>query len=371
MGTCYNNYEANIASFVKEEISPFANTLDKEQSIPKELIKKIADKGLFGASIKKRYGGLELKAVELCSMHVALAKGHSSIENMLTVNSMVAVPIQRFGTQEQKDTWLPALARGEKIAAIALTEPVCGSSLRDVQVEISEKPDYYLINGIKRWITLGQIADLFLVLCKIEGLTCAVLIDRNTPGLIIEPIFNMLGLRANLLAQITFDNCKVPKSNLVGKPVDGISTAIVFGLDEGRFTTACGSLGIASFALELATKHITDRIERLGEYQLVQKLLTEMIVDVESAKSFCFQAALARDERDPLMIKKTLLAKYVASKAATNSTCKAIQIMGATGCHQDSGIERLYRDAKIMEIIEGTTQIHEVQIAKQYLQSKI
>ncbi len=362
-----SKFEDEVSLFVSKNIEPYAVEMDETQNIPDVVIKNIADKGYFGACVKSKYGGLNLNAYDIMSLHKLIAKGHGSVENMLTVTGMITQPIQRFGSKEIREKWLPQIASGKKIGAIALTEPNAGSDLRSVETYLTDKKEYFVLNGIKRWITLGQIADFFLVLCKWKTKTIAVIVEKNTPGLKVKPITNMLGLKANLLAEIEFTACKVPKGNVIGNEIDGVSTAINFGLDEGRFTTACGSYGIAEAALNEALKHVRDK-DRLNKHQLVQKLLTEMIVEVESAKNFCTAAAAAREDFDFSMVRKTLLAKYVASKAATSVTSNAIQILGAKGCHLNSSFtERLYRDAKIMEIIEGSTQIHEVLISKEFL----
>ncbi|WP_029489539.1 acyl-CoA dehydrogenase family protein [Aquimarina agarivorans] len=362
-----SDFEKEVISFVSEYITPYAIEMDVTQNIPNAVIKNIADKGYFGACVKSKYGGQNMNAYDIMSLHKIMAQGHGSVENMLTVTGMVTQPIQRFGSREIRDKWLPLIATGEKIGGIALTEPNAGSDLRSVETCLTDKKDHFVLNGVKRWITLGQIADFFLVLCKLENKTIAVIVERNNPGLKIKSIKNMLGLKANMLAELEFTDCVVPKENTIGSEIDGVSTAINFGLDEGRFTTACGSLGIAEAALSEAIKHVREK-DRLNKHQLVQKLLTEMIVDVESAKNFCTAAAEAREIFDLSMVRKTLLAKYVASKAATSVTSNAIQILGAKGCHLNSSFtERLYRDAKIMEIIEGSTQIHEVLIPKEFL----
>ncbi|WGH74230.1 acyl-CoA dehydrogenase family protein [Tenacibaculum tangerinum] len=362
-----SKFEEEVALFVSEYIVPHAIEMDETQNIPDSVIKNIADRGYFGACVKSKYGGLDLNTYDMMSLHKIMAKGHGSVENMLTVTGMVTQPIQRFGSKEIREKWLPKIASGEKIGAIALTEPNAGSDLRAVDTYLTDQQTHFTINGVKRWITLGQIADFFLVLCKLNNKTIAVIVEKDTHGVKVKPITNMLGLRANMLAEIEFTDCKIPKENAIGNEIDGVSTAINFGLDEGRYTTACGSYGIAELALEETLKHLREK-DRLNKHQLVQKLLTEMIVEVESAKSFCTAAAGARETFDFSMIRKTLLAKYVASKAATNVSSKAIQILGAKGCHLNSSFtERLYRDAKIMELIEGSTEIHEVLIAKEFL----
>lgn len=363
----YELFRGGVREFVNQEILNRAQVLDQKQDIPSDLILKLAKQGYLGAAIKKKFGGTELNPFEMCALHEEIARGHGSVENMLTVTGMFSVPLQRFGTIEQKTHWLPAIASGKCIGAVALTEPHRGSDLRHVETEAKFENDSIILSGSKKWITLGQIADVFLVLANCDNKTVAVLVERHTPGLTITPINNMLGLKANMLAQLDFNECRIPSSNIVGKAIDGIATAIEFALDEGRFTTACGSLGLTQAAFDICKEYVNRR-EQFGRplvnHQLVQKLITEMLVGLKTSRLLCLNAAQKRMNLDADMLGETLVAKYHASLTAKSVTDRAVQLLGASGCHDSAHVERYFRDAKIMEIIEGTTQIHELQISR-------
>jgi alkylation response protein AidB-like acyl-CoA dehydrogenase len=359
---CKDPREA-VRAFVDESVLPLANQFDEQQTIPRNLIAALGHRGYLGAAIKRRFGGSELDPNATRIVHEEIARGHGSVENLLTVTTMAATAIQRLGSAELKARWLPPIASGDVLAAIALTEPTVGSSLISVATELTEEGNTCRIRGCKRWITLGQAADLFVVLCRAGEGTVAAVVERGTPGLEITPIRNLLGLRANMLAELRFENCEIPKTNLLGRPGRGIPAAIQFALDEGRFATACGSLGLAAASLEIALHHLRPRSD-LARHQLVQQLLTAMIVDVRAAQAACAKAVESRTMMAPEMILDTLIAKYVASRAATSVSSNAVQVLGAAGCHGPLHVERYFRDAKIMEIIEGTTQVHEIEIAR-------
>lgn len=354
---------ASIRAFVDATVLPIARDLDRQQRIPAELIAALAGRGYLGASIKKRYGGIELDPHATCVLHEEIARGHGSVENLLTVTAMAATAIQRLGSPALRERWLPLIAQGRILVGIALTEPGAGSNLDAITTELIEAGDGYRLRGCKRWITLGQAADLFVVLCKTVAGAAVVLVERETAGLRIEPIDDLLGLRANMLAELRFEDCRVAKSDLLGTSDRGLPAAIQFALDEGRFATACGSLGLAKASLRVALDHLRRR-EDLARHQLVQRALTEMIVEVQAAQAACMKAADSRSALDPGLILATLIAKYAASKAATSVSSKAVQVLGAAGCQANAHVERYYRDARIMEIIEGTTQVHETEIAR-------
>lgn len=356
--------------FVNEEVIPRVQTFEKEEGIEREFFKKMANNGFLGLTIPKKYGGLELDYETLGKIHQELGKGYCSVQNAITVYGMFCKPLSRFGSKEQKAKWLPKIVKGETIVSIAITEPDAGSNIREIKTEVDFEGDNLVINGKKKYITLAQIADLYLVLGKHNGKGIAFLIERNTPGFEVEPIHGLLGLKANMLAELHFNNCIIPKENIVGKPDWGLNIIAPFALDEGRFTTACGCIGLGEACLEESLKYSKKREQfstTIDKHELVQKMITDMIVNVRAAKALCSSVAKLRDEGDPSYINDTLMMKYFASKLAVNGACDAVQIQGASGCVEGSKVERYYRDSKIMEIIEGTTQVHEIYIAKNYV----
>ncbi|OCG20185.1 MULTISPECIES: colibactin biosynthesis dehydrogenase ClbF [unclassified Gilliamella] len=366
----YNIILRNVNQFVKSKLNSVAAQIEREQFIDSQTISQLAKEGYLGASISKKYGGSQMDSYQLCALHEVIAGVHGSLENLITVTGMVSIPIQRAGNKIQKEYYLPKLASGELIGAIALTEPNIGSDLANVETQLTRDGDGWRLNGKKKWITLSQIADFFIVLTRCGNQMATVIIDRNTKGFTITPIRDMLGLRGNMLAELNFDNCRLENEALLGQISSGVPLSVNFALNEGRFTTACGSLGLCQGAVDITEQYIRRRKQfkhRLFSHGIVQHLFTKMLTQTRSARLLCFSAANYRENLHPDMINETLMAKYVSSTAAVEVTSNAVQLLGANGCQADMNVERYYRDAKIMEIIEGTTQIHEIQIAMNYM----
>ncbi|MBT2291736.1 acyl-CoA dehydrogenase family protein [Paenibacillus albidus] len=358
-----------VRRFVESRVLPLAVQMDQEQEIPRVLFTEMAAEGLTGLAIPVKYGGTAVDYATLGAIHEELGRGLASVQNACTVFGMVCKPLSRFGSEAQKDKWLPAIAAGEVIPAIAITEPGVGSDISKLETEAVQEDGQIILNGSKKYITLGQIADLFLVFARLNGRGVAVLVERGTPGLRINPLRGLMGLRANMLAELTFENCSVPVENLVGKIGFGFTHVVNYALDEGRYTTACGSVGLAQACLEHSFHYTGERFqfgEPLRKHQLVQKMLSEMITETKAARELCAAAGRLREQGDPAAITETLVAKYHASKTAVHAADHALQLHGASGCMNGNPVERFYRDAKIMEIIEGTSQMHELQIARTF-----
>ncbi|WP_025688026.1 acyl-CoA dehydrogenase family protein [Paenibacillus zanthoxyli] len=358
-----------VRQFVAEKVVPRASAMDLEQRIFPEVFREMAEAGLFGLSIPRRYGGTEADYPLLGALHEELSRGFASVQNACTVFAMVCKPLTRFGSEELKERWLPRIAAGDVIPAIAITEPQVGSDIAKLETTATIENDQITLNGTKKYITLGQVADLFLVFARLGGRGIAVLVERESPGLQITPLPGLMGLRGNMLAELNFENCKVPASHLVGKIGYGFTHLANYALDEGRYTTASGSVGLAQACLEHSLMYANERTqfgEPLRKHQLVQKMLSEMITEIKAARELCAAAGRLREQGDPAAINDTLVAKYHASKTAVHSADHALQIHGASGCIHGNPVERFYRDAKIMEIIEGTSQMHELQIARTF-----
>ena len=371
--TPYLEYKACFKEFVANEVVSHANSFDTAQAIPRDFFHILAKHGILGACVPKKYGGQGIDYIALGIMHEELAAGLCSLENAVTVYGMVCKPIVRFGNEAQKKTWLPKIVRGEIIVSLALTEPNIGSDLKNVQANAEEVSDSYLLTGKKRYITLGQIADLFLVLAKCDEKHLTLLVERDTPGLTVSPIRDLLGLRSNMLAEISFDRCQVPKQNLLGSSGQGFSQVVQIALDEGRYTTACGCVGLGQACLNTVLQYVETR-EQYGalikEHQLIQKMITEIIVNVKAAREVCYHAGVLRENGDFNYLSETLIAKYIASKMTVLASNHALQIFSAAGFTKNHSIERYYRDAKVMEIIEGTSQMYEINIPKYYVGSE-
>ncbi len=363
----HREYQLSFRDFVNKEVIPYAGEIDSEGIIPLSLIKKLSEHGFTGAQIPKEYSGSEYDALTLGLLHEEFGKGLSSVENLLTVYGMVAKSIVKSGDELQKRKWLPRIAAGEIVVAFAVTEPFAGSDVSSIETESIEKEDCFILNGVKKWITLGQIADLFVIFAKCNGRGTAFLVEKNSPGLTTKPLPCTLGLRANMLAEVHMDNCMVPKENLLGKIGTGLTKTVKYGLDEGRYTTACGCVGLAQACLDASMNYINTRMQfgvKLSQHQLIQKMVSEIIVNVKAARLLCQNAGYLRDVKDPQLVSETFAAKYFASKVVNLAANYALQIHGAVGSSKELPVEGYYRDAKIMEIIEGASQLYEINIVQ-------
>ncbi|KJH70634.1 acyl-CoA dehydrogenase family protein [Aliterella atlantica] len=361
------NYQAEIRAFVDGEISPHAGIWDKEEYTPLSLIQKIAQRGFLGAGLPQEYGGKGMDAISYGILNEEISRGCSSLRSLLTVHNMVSQALRKWGNKPQKEYWLPLLASGEIIAAFALSEPNVGSDAKSVETTANFTGNTYILNGQKKWITYGQIADVFLVFTKCEGKPTAFLLKKNNPGLLVKPMSGLLGTRASMVAELQFDNCEVSAENLVGKLGFGFSYIAASALDYGRYSVACGCVGIAQACLEACIKYTSDRKQfdvYLKEHQLIRQKITQMIVNIKAARLLCYQAGYLKDINHPNSIIETSIAKYFASTTANKIANDAVQIHGGNGCSSEYPVERYLRDSKIMEIIEGSTQIQEVTIAE-------
>jgi glutaryl-CoA dehydrogenase (non-decarboxylating) len=361
-----NEARAAFRRFADHEILPYADGWDFQERIDAAVIAKVAAAGFLGAIVPQQYGGLEMDMVTWGHLNEEFGRGCSSLRSLLTVHSMVAASIQRWGTPLQKERWLASLASGRVVAAFALSEPNVGSDARHVETTVTQNGGSFILNGRKKWSTFGQIADLFLVFAQNEGKAAAFLVESTTPGVKIKPITGMLGTRASMLAELQFVDCHVPKENLVGKIGLGFSHVASAALDYGRYSVACGCVGIAQACLEASLQFTTERRQfgvALREHQLIQQMIADMVTHIKAARLLCQHAGYLKDSKDPSAIMETSVAKYFASTTASKAATDAVQIHGALGCSGESPVQRYWRDARIMEIIEGSTQIQQINIA--------
>ena len=354
--------QKEFSSFVARNVAPFAESWDREQRIPGHVIAQMARAGYLGCSLPREHGGQGWDLVTFGLLHEAFGRGSSALTGVLTVQSMVWAALSKWGTAEQKRTWLGPLAKGKIIGAFALTEPAVGSAMQTLGARLDRNAGGLVLNGTKKWISCAQFASVFLVFAKFDQQPVACLVPRGSPGLRVEPISDLMGFRASGLALLHFEDVAVPDGNLVGKPGFALSHVAPVGLQQGRLSTACSALGLLRGCFEESTAYAaTRRIGETsaGELGMVRSLIARMGADLEAATALCYQACRAADERIPEALENTLIAKYFASRAAVRAASDAVQIRGASGCHASSAVSRYYRDAKILEIIEGTTQVHE------------
>ncbi|WP_339245114.1 acyl-CoA dehydrogenase family protein [Paenibacillus sp. FSL R10-2796] len=352
--------------FTEEEVMPLAAQIDRDEHLPVELIRKLGEAGYLGAFLPKRYGGQEMNMVDVGRLNEELGRCCSSTRGVLTVQGMVEIAIDRWGVEKQREEWLPKLAKGSVIGAFGLSEPGAGTDAKSIQTTAVIQDGKYVLNGHKKWITMGQLADLFVIFANCNEKVTAFLMPKCTPGLTVQPIRGMMGVRGSMLAELHLDNCRIPLENLLGSEGAGLTHVAMSCLDYGRYTVACGCVGLAQACLEGSLLYARKRKQfgnSLRNHQLIQKMITEMVVGIQAARVLCESAGRLKDEGDPDSIMETWNAKYFASKMVAKAAADAVQIQGAIGCSAESPAERHYRDSKIYEIIEGTSQIHESMIA--------
>ncbi|HEX2195915.1 MAG TPA: acyl-CoA dehydrogenase family protein [Actinomycetota bacterium] len=344
-------------SFARSEIAPRAAEFDRAGAVEEDVIGKVAAAGYLGAAMDEVTYGL------LCE---EVGAACSSVRSLLTVQNMVAKAIARWGSPEQRTEWLPRLSSGETIAAFCLTEPGTGSDAASVECSFADTGDEWEITGHKLWVTFGRRAGVYLVVGRGDGGPVAALVPRETAGLELRPVDGQLGLRAALLAEVVLDRCRVPKDHTLGRPGFGFSAVASTVLDHGRYSVAWGCVGIARACLEASVSYASARRQfgaELREHQLVRRMIADMMVSTDAARLMCLQAGRLREAADPSSITATMAAKYFAATILPRVTNDAVQIHGANGVDPAYGVERHFRDAKIMQIIEGTDQMHQLNLA--------
>lgn len=360
-------------SFSGAEISPRATTFDRAGGIDDDLVAKLAGAGYLGATIAPEHGGPGMDEVTFGLLCEEIGAGCSSVRSLLTVQNMVARAIARWGSAAQKEHWLPRLAAGDAVAAFCLTEPEAGSDAASVRTSFSDSGGAWTVNGHKRWVTFARRADVFLVVGRAESGPVAALVPRATPGLSLHPVEGGLGLRAAELAEVVLDECSVSKEATLARPGFGFSHVASTTLDHGRYSVAWGCVGIARACLDASAAYASERVQfgaPLRDHQLVRRMITDMQVSSDAARLMCIEAGRQREAGDPRSIESTMAAKYFASTILPRVTNDAVQIHGANGVDPAYGVERHFRDAKIMQIIEGTDQMHQVNLADRALRGR-
>jgi glutaryl-CoA dehydrogenase (non-decarboxylating) len=356
---------AEFRAFAAAEIAPHADRWDREEAIPAGLIEELRRRGYLGSNVPQEHGGRGRDMITYGLLTEEIAKGCSSVRSLLTVHDMAAHAIHRWGSREQRERWLPRLARGEVLGALGLSEPDAGSDARSVETVARDDGDAWVLDGRKKWTTFGQIAGLFLVLARLDGKLTAFLVERESPGITVQPLKGVWGTRASMLAEIAFDGCRVPKGNLIGRPGFGLSAVISTALEHGRYSVAWGAVGIGQACLEASQTYARERRQYgvpIADHQLIRRLLTDMIAGVRAARLLCLRAGWMRQTGDPLAGGEVMIAKYFASTLATRSANDAVQIHGANGCSDEYPVGRYLRDSRVLEIIEGSTQIQQINI---------
>jgi butyryl-CoA dehydrogenase len=366
-----------------KEIAPRAAAIDKEHRFPKELIARLGELGLMGVAVPEEWGGAGMDTVSYVVALEEIARACASTAVIMSVNnSLVCEPILKFGTDAQKQAWLPLLASGQKLGCFALSEPEAGSDAAAQKTTAVLKGDRYVLNGTKNFITNGPVADVAIIMTMTrlgqghKGIT-AFLVDTKTSGLSFGPHDDKLGIRGAPSAQMFLTDCAVPKDALLGTESEGFKLAMS-ALDAGRIGIAAQALGIARAAFEAATRYATERKtfgQPIAQHQAIQFKLADMNTDIDAARLLIWKAAVAKDRAakrtasEPALrfTTEAAMAKVFASEVANRVAKEAIQVFGGYGYLGDFPVERHYRDAKITEIYEGTSEIQRLVIATQIL----
>lgn len=337
--------------------------------MPKEVIKKLAEKGYLSASFPKEYGGLGLDPVNYGLFQEEIGKVSCAVRALITVStSLFGETLIRCGDKYQKNKYLLLLASGEKIGAFALTEPEVGTDAKSIKTNYVKEDDMYVINGSKKWITYGDLADFFLVIAKSdEGKTSAFIVERDFDGVSTEAIEGLMAGNGTHIGKIEFKDVKVPKENLVGLEGSGFNYVTSTSLDYGRYSIAWAGVSIAEAALDAMVSYSRKRVQfdkKICNHQYIQGFIANATAKIHAARALCISAGNKRAEKSQDAIIETVMAKYIASKVAMEVATDALQVHGGNGISSDYVVERLFREAKVLEIIEGTTQVLNMVIAR-------
>lgn len=353
-------------SFVDAEVRSVAAQQDREQKLDSNLLSAVVKGRYLASFLPAEHGGRECDWISYGLLHEAMGAACTSTRSLLTVHDMVTHTVWRWGQERHRSRWLPGLASGRLIGAFALSEPHGGSNAGDLQTSAEPVAGGYLLNGTKRWISFGQIADVFLVFARRDRGTSAFLVPRDAPGLTITPIRDLLGARASMLAELNFDGCVV-KDEPIGPARRAVPQVTTSALTIGRLGVASGSLGMVQECLDVAHSFSRERggsDSPLIDRQLVQRMLAQMVTDIEAGRLLWLNAAALLDAREPRASMATMVAKHFAALAAARCTHDAVQLLGAVGCTPRYPVERMFRDAKIMEVIEGSNEMQQITIGR-------
>lgn len=359
---------SKISMFSEQEVKTRSKDMDEQGYFDENLIRRLSEIGLLGATFPKEYGGLELDPLTYGYCTEEIGKSCSNTRTLMTVHvSLVGETVLRWGSQEQKNEWIPQMARGDKIGAFALSEENTGSNAKGIATTYIEKHNKFIINGEKKFISFGDIADFLIVIARNNQEITAFIIERDLEGISTEPIKGLLGSRGSHVSKIYFNNVVVPADRVLGLRGSGFTYIVNTALDHGRYSIAWGSLGIAQASLEEMIKYASKREQfgkRIVENQLIQGMIGDAMTHIHAARALCIEAGLKRRNQDTDSIIHTSMAKYYSSKIAMEIATDAVQVHGGNGCYNTFPVERFFREAKILEIIEGTSQIQQQLIAQ-------
>jgi acyl-CoA dehydrogenase len=363
-----------IRRFVDEELDPIADQVEEEDRIPDHIVERMRELGLFGMVIPEEYGGLGLSMLGLTAVMEELSRANLCFRIMITTNNGIgSLGVLLAGTEEQKKTHLPLMASGQRIGCFCLTEPEAGSDAAAVRTTAVRDGDSYLLNGEKIWITNADIADYFTVMASVDrslgskGLT-AFWIERETPGLRVGRLEPKMGLHGTQVAEVVFDDCRVPASAVLGREGEGFKLAMRV-LDHGRLSIAASSVGAAERLLEAMVEHATTR-EQFGrpiaDNQAIQWMVADSATEIAAARLLVRDAAAKKDRGERITVECSM-AKLYATEMASRVADRAVQVFGGMGYIRGNIAERYFRDLRVYRLYEGTSEIQRLVIARRFL----
>jgi acyl-CoA dehydrogenase len=375
-----NTLIEEIRTFVRDRWHPVEDRVDREGEIPADLVDELRSRGYFGWSIPQAYGGLGLTTEELVLCAMELSQASVALRARVGTNTGIgSEALVADGTDEQKQRWLPRMARGALTGCLALTEPEAGSEASNVQTTARREGDHFILNGTKRFITNAPLADVFTVIARTEAGTqggkglSAFIVERGTPGLRTGAPYRKMGQAGSPVSDVYFEDCKVPAANLIGGR-EGVGFQTVMKvLNKQRLHLAALCTGPAIRMLDLAIEH-TSRRNQFGQavvnFQLVQAMIADSRTEIFAARSMILEAARARDRGEDVAMTASMC-KYFASEMCGRVADRAVQMFGGSGYVADfSPIERYFRDVRLFRLYEGTSQIHQLNIARLVLKEK-
>ncbi len=363
-----------VREFCEAEIKPYVAELDKQSRFPFEIVEKMQPLNFFGLQVPREYGGAELDTISYAIVIEEISRVSAAIGLCITVhNSVGTYPILKYGTKEQKQRFVPDLAEGKSIGAFCLTEANAGSDAGSVETNAVEAKDSFIINGTKIFVTNGGVCGTILVFAVTNSLekknaASVFIVENDRPGFVVGEIEDLCGMRANPVSSLFFEDCKVPKENLLGKIGDGIKIGLN-ALDTGRIGVAAQALGIAQAAYEDSISYAKERQQfnkPISKFQTIQNYLADMATSIDASRLLLYRAAALKDSNKPFSAQASM-AKLHCSTTAKNVTDIAVQIHGGYGYSKEYDVERYFRDAKVTQIYEGTSEVQRMVIARSIL----
>src|SRR5579859_563640 len=366
--------QALVRRFAQNEVAPHAEEWDERAYFPRELFPKMADLGLAGMLVPEEVGGANLGRLMAAIVFEQLAGADLATAVWLSVHNMVTSLIHRYGNDEQHKRWVAPMAAGKLLGAFSLSEAGSGSDAAALTTSARREGESYIVNGTKLWVTSAGVADVYAVMVKTNpaagarGITCLI-VEKETPGFSYGKLERKMGLHSSPTRELLFENCRVPVANRLGQEGQGFKIALS-SLDGGRINIGASATGLASAALEVATRYAQERRQfgrAIGAFQGIQFLLADMAMKVEAARLMVYQAGARADAGDPMLTNYAAMAKCFATDAAMQVATDAVQALGGAGYVHDWPVERYMRDVKATQIFEGANQIQRVVIARQML----